>query len=238
LSNWESREKLNKHIREQNNSAITTRWDTYHHKASSHQEGSPVDTNVSIGLNAHPSTVFGTACHEQASDRSWHVHLLSAPPCFLSRSQRNVHMIPSIYARMPDLARRRMSHFLHTPCFHEGEHRRIGTIRLNTANMLRKQRRPKHPERHVIGLHHPLKRNNIQTKHRGHFITQRPTRHSFSSPHAALSWLRLVGVLPGLGAFLFLSGSRFGALSITLSWRFLLTLGPESTMGNRSCQQQ
>ena len=29
--------------------------------------------------------------------------------------------------------------------------------------------------------------------------------------HAALSWLRLVGVLPGLGAFLFLSGSRFGA---------------------------
>src|SRR5258708_25656284 len=57
LSNWESREKLNKHIREQNNSAISTRWDTSHYKASSHQEGSPVDINVCIGLNAHPSTV-------------------------------------------------------------------------------------------------------------------------------------------------------------------------------------
>ena len=40
--------------------------------------------------------------------------------------------------------------------------------------------------------------------------------------HAALSWLRLVGVLPGLGAFLFLSGSRFGATAMTL----LMTLPP------------
>src|SRR5437588_7626289 len=72
--------------------------------------------------------------------------------------QRNIHLAPSINARMPDLTSRCIRHLFHSHLLHHRHHRRIGTAGLNMPDMIRKQHRPRTPQRYVIDLDCPLMR--------------------------------------------------------------------------------